>query len=100
MCQVFRAVKASSPGPIFVFLWKADSLAVGKSIDNGDCSVIVAAGIVPDVDYYAVQVVKVAGNSIQGVRQAPRFNAFQLENPDVTKCPRPAIVKHPGLKSL
>src|ERR1700676_3229196 len=26
MCQVFRLVKSSSPGPIFVFLWKATRL--------------------------------------------------------------------------
>src|ERR1700738_1058579 len=77
-----------------IFAWanlflpvEGDSLAVAKPIDDGDCSTIVTAGVVTDIDDDAVQVLEVTGNLVQSGSQTGLFNAFQLEDPDVTKCP-------------
>jgi hypothetical protein len=64
-----------------------DSLAVAKPIDDRDCSTIVTAGVVTDIDDDAVRVLEVTDNPVQSRSQTPLFYAFQLEDPDVTKCP-------------
>src|ERR1700730_6995625 len=76
---------------------KGNSLAVAKPIDDRDCKTILSAGVVTDVDDEAVQVLEVTANLVQSGSQSLLFDAFQLEDPKVTKCPRPTIVKHPGL---
>src|SRR6202022_2557815 len=75
---------------------EGDSLAVAKPIDDRDCSTIVSAGVVTDIDDDAVQILEVAGNLVQRGSQSPLSNAFQLEDPQVSKFPRPAVVQHPG----
>jgi hypothetical protein len=77
-----------------IFTWanlclpaEGDSLAVAKPIDDRDCSTIVTAGVVADIDDDAVQVLEITGNLVQSGSQTPLFNAFQLEDPNVTKCP-------------
>jgi len=80
-CKVIFA-RANLCGPV-----EGDSPAIAKPIDDGDCSTIVTAGVVADVDDDAVQVLEVSGNLVQRGSQTPLFNAFQLEDPDVTKCP-------------
>jgi hypothetical protein len=84
-------------GPNLFLPVEGDSLAIAKPVDDGDCSTIVPAGVVTDIDNHAVQVMEVTGNLVQTGSQTPVLNAFQLDDPDVTKCPRSAIVKHPGL---
>jgi hypothetical protein len=76
---------------------EGDSFAVAKTIDDRDCSAVVPAGVVTNIDDDAVQVAKVTSNCVQSGSQTPLFNAFQLEDANVTECPRPAIVKYPGL---
>ena len=77
-----------------IFAWanlclpvEGDSLAVAKPIDDRDCSTILAAGVVTDIDDAAVQVLEVTANLVQSGSQTPLFNALQLEHPDVTKGP-------------
>src|SRR4029453_7180795 len=76
---------------------EGDPLAITKPIDDRDCSAVVAAGAVTDIDDEAVQTIEVCGNRIQSGFQMPLLDAFQLENPDVANGTRTAIVKHPGL---
>jgi hypothetical protein len=73
------------------------SLAVAKPIDDHDRNIIFSAGAVTDVDDEAVQIFKVTGNLIESGSQFALLDVFQLENANVTECPRPAVEKHPGL---
>ena len=94
LCVTLRFDVPGLPACKVIFAWanlclpaEGDSLAVAKPIDDRDCSTIVTAGVVADIDDDAVQVLEVTGNLVQSGSQTPLFNAFQLEDPDVTKCP-------------
>ena len=63
-----------------IFAWanlcapvEGDSLAVAKPIDDRDCSTIVTAGVVADIDDDAVRVLEVTGNLVQCRSQTPLF---------------------------
>src|SRR5262249_31481155 len=71
------------------------SLAVAKPVDDRDRSVVISAGAVADIDDEAAQVLEVTTDLVQGGGQFSFSDAFQLENPNVTECRRPAVVKHP-----
>src|ERR1700683_1763559 len=73
-----------------IFAWanlclsvEGNSLAVAKPIDDGDCSTIVTARVVTDVDDHAIQILEITGDPFQSGSQTPLFHAFQLKDPDV-----------------
>src|SRR6185436_2525505 len=86
-----------------IFAWanlclpvEGDPLAVTKPIDDRDCSPIVSAGVVTDIDDNSFQLPEVTGNLVKSGGPFPLTDAFQFENSDVAEFPRPAVAKHPG----
>ena len=103
LCVTLRLDVPGLQGSKVIFAWanlrlpvKGDSFAVAKPIDDRDCGAVVPAGVVTNIDDYSVQVIEVTSDCPER-QSTPLFNAFELEDPDVTECSRPAIVKYPGL---
>jgi hypothetical protein len=97
MCQVLRALKSSSTGPIFVFLWKATRLRSQKRL----MIVIAVLSSPPGLSRISMMMpsksLKSRAILSRAVVKLRFLTPFQLEDANVTECPRPAIVKYPGL---
>jgi hypothetical protein len=79
---------------------ECDTLAVAKAVYDRQSRAIVSAGVVPNINDYAVQIAEVLGNGVKGSRQAPLFDVFQFQNPDIAVGLRPTILENPGLGFL
>src|ERR1700730_18825547 len=74
---------------------KGHTLAVAESVYYRYGDAVFPAGAVTDVDEKSAQIREVTGNRLQGGDQIALADAFQLQEPDVTECSRPAITQHP-----
>ena len=70
---------------------------IAKAIDDGDCSTVLPAGVIADIDDDSFQGAKITSNPVKCGSQTSLLDPFQLEDANVAKFLGPAVVKHPSL---